>query len=308
LDIVGVGNGTGSAHYMFSFFQALDKNLIVVILGISINSVNATMVHTFRKHYILRSNPRYILFAHLVLNDMIQLTISISLFILSFALGSIPVFICLFLILPAIISTMNTPLNLAVMATECFMSICFPLRYNYICTVKRTYITIGLIWAVSSLSVLPDVFILVATEQHFLLSRVLCERDTMFRSSLSKEKRNASHILFFVLVWLTLFCAYFKVLFAAKAANTDATKARNTILLHAFQVLLCMTTYVHPFLLQLFRFLFPEQMISIYFAMFVITQIFPRFLSTVIYGLRDKTFRKYLSRYCICDTVQSKKI
>ncbi|RVE72629.1 hypothetical protein OJAV_G00039460 [Oryzias javanicus] len=292
------GSGTRA-----NFFTDLGKNVIVVILGISINSVNAVMVHTFTRHHILRSNPRYILYFHLVLNDMIQLTISISLYIFAFALGSIHVFICLLLILPAIISTMNTPLNLAVMATECFMSVCFPLRYNSLCTVKRTYISIGLIWAVSSLSVLPDVFILVATEQqHFFLSRVFCESDSVFRSSYSKEKTNAVHFFFLVLVWLVLFCTYFRVLLTAKAANADATKARNTILLHAFQVLLCTMTFVQPFLMQLLRNLVPQGqgMISMYFTTFVIIQIFPRFLSPVIYGLRDKTFRKYLSRYCLC--------
>uniref|UniRef100_A0A3P9M244 G-protein coupled receptors family 1 profile domain-containing protein n=1 Tax=Oryzias latipes TaxID=8090 RepID=A0A3P9M244_ORYLA len=293
------GNASGS------FFTDVGKNVLVVILGLSINSVNATMVHTFRKHHVLRSNPRYVLFAHLVLNDMIQLTVSISVHVFSYTLRTIHVFICLLLILPAIISNMNTPLNLGVMATECFLSICFPLRYNNICTVRRTCILIGFIWAVSSLSVLPDVFILLATEQqHFFLSRVFCDRDNVFRSSYSKEKRNVSHILFFVLVWLTLFYTYFRVLLTAKAANADATKARSTILLHAFQVLLCMSTYALPFLLQLFRDLFPKQIVSIYFAFFVIIQIFPRFLSPIIYGLRDKTFRKYLSRYCLC--VQTK--
>uniref|UniRef100_H2N0D6 G-protein coupled receptors family 1 profile domain-containing protein n=2 Tax=Oryzias latipes TaxID=8090 RepID=H2N0D6_ORYLA len=297
MNVTALGGGVSRAN----FFTDLGKNVIVVILGISINSVNAVMVHTFTRHHVLRSNPRYVLFFHLVLNDMIQLTISISLYIFAFALGTIHVFICLLLILPAIISTINTPLNLGVMATECFLSVCFPLRYNNICTVKRTCILIGFIWAVSSLSVLPDVFILLATEQqHFFLSRVFCDRDNVFPSSYSKEKTNAIFLVFLVLVWFTLFYTYFRVLLTAKAANADATKARSTILLHAFQVLLCTMTFLQPLLMQLLRYLFPQGVASVHFTIFVIIQIFPRFLSPIIYGLRDKTFRKYLSRYCLC--------
>lgn len=185
-------------------------------------------------------NPRFILFIHLVFNDMIQMTTSISLFIFSYALHTIYVSLCCLLILPAIFTTQNTPMNLALMAVECYIAVCIPLRYNYICTVKRTYIVIGIIWTLSSFSVLPDVFILLASEPlEFINSRVFCSRDTVFRSSYSLKKRDTSHTFFLVVVWLTLFYTYFRILFVAKAAESDTKKARNTILLHGFQVLLC---------------------------------------------------------------------
>ncbi|XP_023286356.1 olfactory receptor 52E8-like, partial [Seriola lalandi dorsalis] len=190
------------------------------------------------------------------------------------------------------------PLNLAFMAAECYIAVCVPLRYNYICTAKRTYIVIGIIWAMSSLSVLPDVFILLATEPlEFLNSRVYCSRDTVFRSTYSLKKRDTSHIVFLVVVWLTLFYTYFRILFVAKAANADAKKARNTILLHGFQVLLCMMVYVQPMLIQAFIYLFPRGLSSIAFLLFIINQILPRFVSPIVYGLRDRTFRKYFKRY-----------
>uniref|UniRef100_A0A4W6BML9 G-protein coupled receptors family 1 profile domain-containing protein n=1 Tax=Lates calcarifer TaxID=8187 RepID=A0A4W6BML9_LATCA len=273
----------------------------VVVLGITINYINATMVHTFNKHHIFKVNTRYILFIHLVVNDMIQLTISISLFIFTYTFRTIYVSICVLLILPAIITTLNTPLNLAFMAAECYIAVCIPLRYNYICTVKRTYIVIGIIWAMSSLSVLPDIFILLATEPlEFLNSRVYCYRDSVFRSTYSLKKRDASHILFLVVVWLTLFYTYFRIFFAAKAADADAKKARNTILLHGFQVLLCMLIYVQPMLIQVLVYLFPGGDRFIKFAVFTINQILPRFVSPIVYGLRDKTFRKYFKKYLLC--------
>ncbi|XP_070708017.1 odorant receptor 131-2-like [Pempheris klunzingeri] len=259
------------------------------------------MVHTFNKHHIFRMNPRFILFIHLVLNDMIQLTTSITLFIFTYVFRTVFVSLCCLLILPAIFTTQNSPLNLAFMAVECYMAVCIPLRYNYICTVRRTYIVIGLIWAMSSLSVLPDVFILLATEPlKFINSRVFCHRDTVFRSTYSLKKRNVSHILFLVIVWLTLFYTYFRILIVAKAANADAKKARNTILLHGCQVLLCMMVYVQPMLHQGLKNLFPGGDRYISFVIFTINQILPRFASPIIYGLRDITFRKYFKRYLFC--------
>ncbi|XP_050930535.1 odorant receptor 131-2-like [Lates calcarifer] len=247
----------------------------VVVLGITINYINATMVHTFNKHHIFKVNTRYILFIHLVVNDMIQLTISISLFIFTYTFRTIYVSICVLLILPAIITTLNTPLNLAFMAAECYIAVC--------------------------LSVLPDIFILLATEPlEFLNSRVYCYRDSVFRSTYSLKKRDASHILFLVVVWLTLFYTYFRIFFAAKAADADAKKARNTILLHGFQVLLCMLIYVQPMLIQVLVYLFPGGDRFIKFAVFTINQILPRFVSPIVYGLRDKTFRKYFKKYLLC--------
>ncbi|XP_067442338.1 odorant receptor 131-2-like [Thunnus thynnus] len=297
----GNRNVTPAVNYRDNFVIAVGKNVIVVVLGITINYINATMVHTFNKHHILKLNPRYILFIHLVFNDMIQLTTSITLFVFTYTFHTIYVSLCCLLILPAVFTTQNTPLNLAFMAAECYIAVCIPLRYNYICTVKRTYIVIGIVWTMSSLSVLPDVFILLATEPlEFLHARVFCKRDGVFRSIYSLRKRDASHIFFLVVVWITLFYTYFRILFVAKAADTDAKKARNTILLHGFQVLLCMITYVQPMLRDFLIYLFPGGVASINFVIFIINQILPRFVSPIVYGLRDNTFRKYFKRYLLC--------
>ncbi|KAM3877674.1 odorant receptor 131-2-like [Diretmus argenteus] len=295
---VSSANVTVVVHYRDSFLKAVTKNVIVVALGISINYINANLIHTFRRHQILKLNPRYILFIHLVTNDMIQLTVSISLFTFTYIFYTINVSVCCLIILAAVFTTQNTPLNLACMAVECYIAICIPLRHGQLCTVKRTHVVIGLIWAMSVLSVLPDLFIILATEPlQFFHSRVFCRRDYVFRSSYSLRKRDASHILFLVVVWLVLFCAYFRILFAAKAADGDAKKARNTILLHGFQLLLCMLTYIAPALKKALFEWFPKQYSHSLFVCYIIIQILPRFVSPIVYGLRDQTFRRYLKKY-----------
>lgn len=241
-------------------------------------------------------NPRYILFMHLVINDMILL-FQVSLLLMSDMLFNMNVAFCICLILIAICANTNTPLNLAVMALECYIAVCFPLRHTQICTVKKTFLAIGLIWVLSWLSILPDLFVTLGTEPRaFFHSRVFCLRDAVFRNPYLKKKRDSSFIIFLVLVWLILFYAYFRILFAAKAASADAKKARNTVLLHGFQLLLSMLTYVWPLFVKVLISLFPEGGRAIRFSLFMLIQILPRLISPVIYGLRDKTFRRLMLR------------
>ncbi|XP_022604567.1 olfactory receptor 51E1-like [Seriola dumerili] len=298
---VSSANVTVSGREADSFSKALTKNVIVVVLGISINYINAGLIHTFRKHQIFYTNPRYILFIHLVVNDMTQVMLTIILFVISYTIYKLNVSICCIFILLALFTTENTPLNLACMAVECYIAICVPLRHMQICTVKRTLMLIGLIWTTSMLSVLPDLFITLATEPlDFFHSRVFCLRQTVFPNPLIIKKRDLTYTVFLVIVWLVIFYTYFRILFTAKTASKDAKKARNTILLHGFQLLLCMATYVAPQLLRVVQQWFPKNYTDSRFAYYIIVQILPRSISPIIYGVRDNTFRKYLKRYLLC--------
>ncbi|XP_071351175.1 odorant receptor 131-2-like [Trachinotus anak] len=300
-------NVSSGLSYRDSFSTAVAKNVIVVALGLTINYINGTLIHTFRKHQIFYVNPRYVLFIHLVLNDMIQLTTTISLFVFSYVFYKINTSFCCVIITFAVFTTLNTPLNLAVMAVECYIAICLPLRHAEFCTIKRTYTLIAWIWAMSALSTLPDVFIIVATQPvQLFYSTIFCERDNLFRHPVSLKKRDVSYIIYLIGVWLTLFLTYFKIFFAAKTAKEaksgvgNAKKARNTILLHGFQLLLCMLTYVAPLVKKALLYWFPTYYIHAIFVCYVIIQILPRFISPIVYGLRDKTFRQHLKKYLQC--------
>ncbi|XP_040014840.1 odorant receptor 131-2-like [Xiphias gladius] len=299
-------NASGGLSYRDSSSTAVTKNVIILALGFTINYINGTLIHVFRKHQIFYVSPRYILFIHLVLNDMIQLTTTISLFVFSYVFYKINTSLCCLIITFAVFTTLNTPLNLAVMAMECYIAICLPLRHAEFCTIKRTYILIGWIWALSAVSTLPDVFIVLATEPvHLFYSAIFCERDNLFRHPVSLKKRDVSYIVYFIGVWLTLFYTYFKIFFAARGAKEaksgdgGAKKARNTILLHGFQLLLCMLTYVGHVLIKALSYWFPKHYVHVVFVCYIIIQILPRFISPIVYGLRDKTFCKHLKRYLL---------
>ncbi|XP_040014841.1 odorant receptor 131-2-like [Xiphias gladius] len=289
--------------YRDTLQTAIVKNVITVVLCISINYVNCTLVHTFKKHQVFNMNPRYILYIHLVINDIILLTLFTLIQVLSYIVFTLNVSFCIVLLTIAIFANLNNPLTLAVMAVECYVAICFPLRHTQICTAKRTYVVIGVIWMLSTLSILPDVFVALATESmEFFHSRVFCLRENVFRKPYLTEKRDISNTVFLVIVWLTLFYAYFRILVSAQAATaaTDTKKARNTVLLHGFQLLLCMLTYVFHRMLEGLTYLFPKGVLAIRFLISIVVQVLPRLISPVVYGLRDKTFRKYLKRYLLC--------
>ncbi|KAM9758273.1 odorant receptor 131-2-like isoform 2-T2 [Menidia menidia] len=289
-----------------SVSTAVAKNAIVLALGLTINYINGTLIHTFRKHQIFYVNPRYILFIHLVLNDMIQLTAAISLFICSYVFYKIHASLCCFILIFTVFTTLNTPLNLAVMAVECYIAVCFPLQHSRLCTVKRTYVLICCIWAVSAVSILTDVFLVVATEpERLFYSIIFCERDNLFRHPASLQKRDVSYLIYLGGVWLTLLYTYFKIFVAAKAANSSdgkIKKARNTILLHGFQLLLSMLTFLAHLLKTALVSWFPKHYIQVLFVWYIIIQVVPRFVSPIVYGLRDKTFKQYLRKYLCCTT------
>lgn len=96
---------------------------------------------------------------------------------------------------------------------------------------------------------------------------------------------------------------YFRIFFAAnkaKSAKRESKKARNTILLHGFQLLLSMLTYIATALMQALVRWFPKQYLIVVFISYIIIYIVPRFVSPIVYGLRDKTFKQYLKKYLLC--------
>ncbi|XP_034725865.1 odorant receptor 131-2-like [Etheostoma cragini] len=303
MNLSNTGSSFPTAVYRDTLTTAIIKNGITVVLCISINYVNSTLVYTFSKHQVFNVNPRYILYIHLVINDILLLSLFTLLQVLSYIVYTLNVSLCIVLLMISILASLNNPLTLAFMAVECYIAICYPLRHTQICTVRKTYVVIGLIWALSIISTLPYLFMALATESlEFFHSRVFCLRTSVFRDPSVTVKRDISNSVFLVIIWLTLVYSYFRILFAAKAAATDAKKARNTVLLHGFQLLLCMLTYVYDLIIQGLTYLLPKEVLAIRFTVSIFVQVLPRLISPVVYGLRDKTFRNYLKRHLLCPT------
>uniref|UniRef100_A0A4W4E0T5 G-protein coupled receptors family 1 profile domain-containing protein n=1 Tax=Electrophorus electricus TaxID=8005 RepID=A0A4W4E0T5_ELEEL len=285
------------------FAIAFTKNFILVGLWFSLSYINATVVATFFSNPAFYEDPRYILFIHTVLNDAVQLTISVALFVVSYIYYTINVSICCIFLLVAVFTTRNTPVSLASMAVERYIAVCLPLRHAQICTVHRTYLLIGLTWFICVVPDVTDLFVTLATEPlTFFQSSVFCLRQNVFKDHMLLYKRQAFDALYFLLVFLTLVYTYLRVLFAARAITVQkasAQRARNTILLHVAQLLMCLLSYVSPSVEVVLNVLFPSYILEMRYANYLIVYIMPRFLSPIIYGVRDQRFCKYLKRYFV---------
>ncbi|XP_068171936.1 odorant receptor 131-2-like [Antennarius striatus] len=232
---------------------------------------------------------------------MIQVMLSIILFLMSYNRHKIRFSICCIIMLFTHFTSENTPLNVGCMSIECYIAVCLPLRHSRICTIKKTLILIGLIWVTSTSSVLPDLFVTLATQPlDFIHHSRVCHKTYIFPSPILTKKSTIIHSVFLVIVWFTIFYTYFRILFTARAASKDSKKARNTIILHGFQVLLCMTIYVRPQLVDVGHRWFLLSYFDSLFVNYIIMHVLPRSLSPIIYGVRDETFRKYLKKYMLC--------
>ncbi|CAB1445393.1 unnamed protein product, partial [Pleuronectes platessa] len=247
-------------------------------------------------------DPRYILFIHMVINDSISILI-----VSSYIFYKINVSFCCLLILVAIFTTRNTPVNLAI---ERYIAICKPLRHSQICKVRKTYMYIGVIWFLCAAPDITDLFVTLATESLSLFhGSVKCLRQNVFKDPILVHKRQAFDIIYFSFVFLTLIFTYFRILFAARAVATEkmsAQRAWNTILLHGLQLSMCLLSYISPSVELVLHLIFPGRVRETRFANYLIVYILPRFLSPIIYGVRDKKFRKYFKMYLLSNRCQEK--
>ncbi|XP_030274867.1 odorant receptor 131-2-like [Sparus aurata] len=294
-----------STRRLDSLSEAFLKNFITFAIAVIINFINGTFVYTYFKSHVFQRDPRYVLYIHLVINDMIMLTTAVALQIITY---TIPLKLapCCILLLILATTNRNSPLNLAGMALERYIAVCKPLHHVQICTVQRTSGFITLIWAISLMPSVTDVIFLVATQPLSIFSRnVICYESNIFRTPFHKTHREIIQGLLLCFVFLTVLITYLNVLWAARAASglnqASARNARNTILLHGVQLLICMSSFVSPFINIMLVTTWPEKRTTILFTSYLVTGILPRLLSPLIYGIRDKTFSSHI-RMLFCSS------
>ncbi|XP_062852797.1 odorant receptor 131-2-like [Trichomycterus rosablanca] len=287
------------------FQEIFTQNFIIVFLGLVIICINSIFVLTFFKSPIFINNPRYILYIHLVINDMIMVWITVTLFVMAYAWQNVIFSFCCPLLIIASTTQKNTPLNLAAMALERYIAICKPLHHPQICTVRRTYFLIFFIWIAGIIPPLIDLVISAILFPLFIYLQTVnaCAAVKLYNTDYHYKKNMALNVIYTSFVWIVLVYTYCRVLFTAKKMSSDkvsAKKAQSTILLHGVQQLLCMLSYTTPVIDLFFARILPDQLIKISFYAYLLTNIVPRLLSPLIYGVRDQAFAKHLRKNVSC--------
>ncbi|XP_063813034.1 odorant receptor 131-2-like [Pseudophryne corroboree] len=264
-----------------------------VLVLILMLSIYFTKIHA-------REEARYLLFAHMLITDLVYLLFSLFLFLIYFYPITFPVPLCYVLVTVSSTSMKVTPYNLAVMSLERYVAVCFSLRHGEICTLHRTGIAIGIIWTIGLIPNVADLIVLTTSvDKDFFSLYVTCSRTRLTITSMQSSIKLFTYSLTFSLVGLIIIFTYIKitmVAFKIDSGRTSASKAGKTVILHAFQLMLCMTAFSYGILdvvLKDFVVLLP----IINFCFFM---CLPRFLSPLIYGVRDELFRHHTTRIIFC--------
>nr|XP_014348049.1 PREDICTED: olfactory receptor 10G9-like [Latimeria chalumnae] len=265
--------------------------------------IDILMIVIFFKEPLYRDKPRYILFIHMLINDTIQTIVLVILSLFGLFGKDLLISVCSFIVHIAGSTSLNTPFNLAIMALDRYAAIYYPLRYVEICTTKRVGIALVLIWFVGSLSSGSDLIITLAIEPITYFQTVsFCNRDVIIRLPYQSLKRAVIHGLYFSTVGLVILYTYIKIMLEARKATTDktASKAQKTVLLHVVQLLLSMTFFLYPLTEYLIVGANKITVGHVRFVTYFLTMVLPKFLSPLIYGLRNEKFKKHLQHYFFC--------
>ncbi|XP_029106940.1 odorant receptor 131-2-like [Scleropages formosus] len=278
---------------IFKFFLVVATYSIFIYL-------NCVMFVAVRSKTAFRETSRYILFAHILFNDILHLVTSMVLYIFNALYLEIIQAFCSLLALISTSTFTNEPLNLAVMSLERYIAVCFPLRHGELSTPERTFLALVVIWVLGTANMLTDILTVVFVEPSFFLHSGLCIREQLMKKSWQRNKEVAFSVLFFTLVAGVLLYTYVSITLEARSVSTDrssAQKAMRTVLLHAAQLCLSLMTFLYTIFEVLMMSLPLDVFAQLRFVNYMVVLLLPRCLSPLIYGLRDQSFQLVFMYY-----------
>nr|XP_033486321.1 odorant receptor 131-2-like [Epinephelus lanceolatus] len=282
--------------------QINDRVVIVQLLVMIFLCINLLLIVTFFKKEFFYTTTRYILYAVTLLSDSFILLMSDVLLILQYFQITMHVWLCIIISAVVLLYMIITPVTLTAMTLERYVAICMPLRHGELCSTRSAIHCILIIHGLSSVPcivVLSNFFAsasLSLYEQHSLCS---VEIFMLFRWH--DHMRSAVHQIYFLIMCIPIVFSYVKIIKVAKIASGENKKSTRkglrTVILHAFQLLLCLIQLWCPFIeaavLQINFRLF----INVRYFTYIMFSLAPRCLSPLIYGLRDEKFFLELKKY-----------
>ncbi|KAM8769809.1 odorant receptor 131-2-like [Acanthopagrus schlegelii] len=284
--------------------QINDRVISLQLLVMMFLGINFLLILTFFKKKSFYTIARYILFAVTLLSDSLILLISNILFLLAYFNFTIQVWLCISISMVLLLYLMVTPVTLTAMTLERYVAICMPLRHAELCSQR---IHVHSILIIHGLSSLPCIAVFSSFFASASLS--LYKQHTICTLQMYILHRWQGHIrstvqqfYFFIMVIIIVFC-YVKIMKVAKMASGDdkksSQKGLRTVILHGFQLLLCLiqlwTPFIEIYVYQINVFF------DVRFFNYVLFYLTPKCLSPLIYGLRDDIFFHALKNYAFFD-------
>ncbi|XP_061595232.1 odorant receptor 131-2-like [Cololabis saira] len=266
--------------------------------------INGSMMFTLRSKDLFCQTSRYVLLFNLLVADTLQIALGQVLYIIAASRIFLTYPVCGTLTFVANLGTVISPLTLVLMALERYVAVCFPLRHAAIISVRNTVLAILMVWAFSSLNIFTRIILLIVDDLPTLQMKDFCSYVAMLVGYASDIYDKAFACFLFVSSGVAVISAYIGVIVAAKSASADkalARKARNTLLLHLVQLGLSLSSTIYiPLLNALSRILTRIVFVRLQNVLYVCIFIFPRCLSSLIYGIRDQSIRPVLVYHLCC--------
>ncbi|XP_041851087.1 odorant receptor 129-1 [Melanotaenia boesemani] len=258
------------------------------------------MLYIFASHRQFMDSSRYILFAHMLINDTLQLLSSVMLFLFVMGRVNFAIVYCVPMLLISTATFQNTPLILAAMSLERYVAIFYPLHRPTAWRSDRIWIIVLSLWSISF--VFPIIEYLLGRQDpavDVFSTPVVCKTTAVNSSPIQRLFRAAVNVLFFAVVAVIILFTYVRILLETRKLRQDkvsVNKAMHTVLLHGFQLLLCILAFTHPvteiLITMSSNWLAEDSAFLNYFCFILI----PRFLSPLIYGFRDQSLRAHISK------------
>ncbi|XP_030600088.1 odorant receptor 131-2-like [Archocentrus centrarchus] len=290
-----------------------DRAIIVQVLVGLFLCINLMLIITFLMKDTFYTSMRYILFAVTLLSDCLILIITNLLLILRFLNVSIQTWLCLIVFAVASVYNFVTPVTLTAMTLERYVAICMPLRHGELCSIRSALRCILIIHGLSSVPciVTLSIFFASVSLSFFRLYRA-CSVELFILHSWQGHLRSAISQFYFLIMCIVIVFSYIQIMKVAKAASGENKKSSHkglrTVVLHAFQLLLCLIQLWCPFIeaavLQT-NFMLYNNVRYFNYIMFNLT---PRCLSPLIYGLRDEKFSLALKYDILCPSHRNKSV
>ncbi|KAM3936209.1 odorant receptor 131-2-like [Leptodactylus fuscus] len=283
-----------TSDQLLYYLMGILEFLILVGFGFFIYFITMILIAFFSTQHI-RDKARYVLFIYMLCNDALFLFLGFF-SLVAFQNGLyIYVPICYILYIISAVTFKVTPYNLAAMAIEQYVAICHPLRHVELCTTFRAHVTFTMICSLSIIPLAVELYVMLSSFTNIFNLYIICFHKWLIVNPIQDIIRSVSYILCFSFVGIVILFTYVKIMLVARrlrSRSSSASKAGKTVMLHAFQLLLSMTSILSisseslPVVQNKFR-----NTINFY-----IFTCMPRFISPVIYGIRDETLKKYIRR------------